>query len=55
MPDHPKIIDNSSIPFQLKQFLSDNLSSGEFTQLSIATGYWDLPAILELKSSLEHF
>jgi len=55
MDKQPRILDNSSIPFKMKNFLSENLSSGKFTQFSVATGYWDLPAILELKPSLEHF
>jgi superfamily II DNA or RNA helicase len=50
-----KILDNSSVSFEVKSFLSENLSSGKFTQFSVATGYWDLPAILELKPALEHF
>ncbi len=50
-----KILDNSATSFEVKSFLSENLSSGKFTQFSIATGYWDLPAVLELKPALEHF
>lgn len=50
-----KILDNSADSFQVKRFLSENLSSGKFTQFSVATGYWDLPAILELKPALEIF
>ncbi|MCK9282073.1 MAG: SNF2-related protein [Melioribacteraceae bacterium] len=50
-----KILDNSSDSFSVKEFLSENLSSGKFTQFSVATGYWDLPALLELKPALELF
>jgi len=50
-----KILDNSAASFEVKSFLSENLSSGKFTQFSVATGYWDLPAVLELKPALEHF
>ncbi|MDY0082730.1 MAG: SNF2-related protein [Ignavibacteriaceae bacterium] len=50
-----KILDNSDSSFEVKSFLSEKLSSGNFTQFSIATGYWDLPAVLELKPALEHF
>ncbi|MCB9336463.1 MAG: DEAD/DEAH box helicase family protein [Flavobacteriales bacterium] len=55
MSNQPKILDNSSNPFKVKSFLSEQLSSGNFTQFSVATGYWDLPAVLELKDSLEIF
>ena len=51
----PKILDNSSSDFQLKIFLDENLISGKFSQISIATGYWDLPAIVELLPSLNKF
>lgn len=50
-----KILDNSATSFEVKSFLSENLSSGKFTQFSVATGYWDLPAVLELKPALENF
>lgn len=50
-----KILDNSASSFEVKNFLSENLSSGKYTQFSVATGYWDLPAVLELKPALEHF
>lgn len=50
-----KILDNSASSFEVKAFLSANLSNGKFTQFSVATGYWDLPAVLELKPALEHF
>ncbi|MDD3558064.1 MAG: helicase-related protein, partial [Melioribacteraceae bacterium] len=29
--------------------------SGKFTQLSVATGYWDLPAVIELLPAMEAF
>lgn len=50
-----KILDNSAASFKVKGFLSENLSSGKYTQFSVASGYWDLPAVLELKPALEHF
>jgi len=52
---NPKILDNSDTPFQLKTCLSDFLTSGKYTELSIATGYWDLPGMLELLPALETF
>ena len=55
MSNQSKILDNSAASFEVKSFLSENLSSGKFTQFSVATGYWDLPAVLELKPALEHF
>lgn len=51
----PKILDNSEPSFNVKTFLSENLSSGKFSQFSVASGYWDLPAVLELKPALEYF
>lgn len=50
-----RILDNSSSSFEMKHFLSDKLSSGSYTQFSVASGYWDLPAVLELKPALENF
>jgi len=46
----PKIIDNER--FRLLDVLKD--ISGDFTDLSIATGYWDLKAMLALKDELEN-
>jgi len=45
-----KLLDNSIPSFELKNFLSEHLTSGKYTQFSVATGYWDLPALLEMKS-----
>jgi len=50
-----KIIDNSNDIYQLKSFLEKQLISNQFSQFSIATGYWDLPVMVELLSSLEIF
>ena len=51
----PKILDNSSVEFQLKTFLKEHLKSASFTQVSIATGYWDLPAMVEVYDELVEF
>lgn len=51
----PKILDNSASQFQLKSFLTDLLTSNEYSQISIATGYWDLPGMLELLPAFEVF
>ena len=53
--NNPKILDNSTPQFQLKTHLTDLLTSGKYTELSIATGYWDLPGMLELLPALETF
>ena len=55
MEQQPKLLDNSYEAFELKKFLEHHLSSGRFTQFSVASGYWDLPAVLELKPALEYF
>lgn len=55
MQANPQILDNSEDNFQLKAFLNKCLSSGAYTQLSIASGYWDLPAIVELLPALQKF
>jgi hypothetical protein len=52
---NPKLLDNASEQFQLKTFLTELLSSGNYTQVSIATGYWDLVGMLELLPAIEHF
>ena len=51
----PKIIDNSNSRFQLKTYLTELLISNKYTEFSVATGYWDLPGILELLPALEIF
>lgn len=55
MINQPKIIDNSATPFQLRTFLTDLLTSGHYSQVSIATGYWDLPGMLEMLPAFEYF
>ncbi|MDP2724789.1 MAG: SNF2-related protein, partial [Syntrophales bacterium] len=55
MIHQPKILDNSAISFQLKTFLTDSLTSGLYSQVSIATGYWELPGMLEMLPAFEHF
>lgn len=53
--NNPKILDNSASQFQLKTYLTELLTSNKYTELSIATGYWDLPGMLELLPALEVF
>ena len=51
----PKILDNSIDKFQLKTTLHNLFVSGTYSQISIATGYWDLPGMLELLPAFEIF
>ena len=44
----PSILDNSADHVLLKTILSDLLQSGSYTRFSVATGYWDLPAMQEI-------
>lgn len=53
--NNPKILDNSASQFQLKTFLTEQLLSNQYSQISIATGYWDLPGMLELLPAFEVF
>lgn len=53
--NNPKILDNSAPQFQLKTYLTELLTSGSYSELSVATGYWDLPGMLELLPALETF
>ncbi|MBF0345376.1 MAG: DEAD/DEAH box helicase family protein [Nitrospirae bacterium] len=55
MTDNPKILDNSTSQFQLKTCLTPLLTSNKYTELSVATGYWDLPGMLELLPAMEAF
>ncbi len=43
-----KLIDNSSEAFGLGTLLKKLLLDRSFSQISIATGYWDLPAMVEI-------
>lgn len=51
----PSILDNSTDRVQLKTVLSDLLQSGNYTSFSVATGYWDLPAMREMLPALKNF
>lgn len=50
-----KILDNSSEQYQLKTAICDLLKSNSFTQVSIATGYWDLPGMVAIFDELSSF
>ncbi len=51
----PKILDNSVEKYQLKTVLSEQLKSEKFTEVAIATGYWDLPGMVEIYEELSQF
>ena len=52
-----KLIDNSSDDYQLGNLLKELIMDNSYSQISIATGYWDLPGMVgiynELKTCLE--
>ncbi len=50
-----KILDNSIEKYQLKQVLNELLISNEYSQISISTGYWDLPGMVEIFEGLSFF
>ncbi len=52
---NPKILDNSIPQYQLKAVLSEHLKSNRFSEISIATGYWDLPGMVEIYDELVEF
>ncbi len=51
----PKLLDNSAPQFQIKTYLTNLLTSNKYSELSIATGYWDLPGMLEMLPAFEVF
>lgn len=51
----PSILDNSTGSVQLKTVLAGLLQSGSYTRFSVATGYWDLPAMREMLPALKDF
>ena len=52
---NPKILDNSIPQYQLKAILSEYLKNNDFSEISIATGYWDLPGMVEIFDELSGF
>ena len=50
-----KILDNSIPQYELKNVIADLLKDNRFTEISIATGYWDLPGMVDIFDSLSHF
>lgn len=50
-----KIIDNSTEKYQLKKIVAELLMSDKYSEIAIATGYWDLPGMVEIFDELSHF
>ncbi len=50
-----KIFDNSIPEYQLKNCIADALRSDDYTEISIATGYWDLPGMVDIYDELSYF
>lgn len=50
-----KLIDNSSNEYQLGSILKELISDTAHSQISIATGYWDLPGMVELYNELVNY
>jgi superfamily II DNA or RNA helicase len=50
-----KLIDNSSNEYQLGVVLKELITDPTYSQISIATGYWDLPGMVEILPELSHF
>ncbi|MEY8461632.1 SNF2-related protein [Eggerthellaceae bacterium 24-137] len=50
---YPRLIDNKRQ--DLKSVLSDIIGSGKYEYLSIATGYWDLPGMVDIIDGLARF
>ena len=50
-----KLIDNSSNEYQLGSVLKVLINDKSYSQISIATGYWDLPGIVEILTELSQF
>jgi len=50
-----KLIDNTSAEYMLGDVLREMLSENQFTEISIATGYWDLPGMVSIFEPLKGF
>ena len=50
-----KLIDNSANDYLLGNTLKELLTDESFSQVSIATGYWDLPGMVEIYDELSKF
>lgn len=50
-----KLIDNSSNEYQLGNILKELINDNSYSQISIATGYWDLPGMVDIYEELKTF
>ncbi|MBU0765889.1 MAG: hypothetical protein KJ607_13775 [Bacteroidetes bacterium] len=50
-----KLIDNSSNDYHLSSVLKELITDNSYSQISIATGYWDLPGMVALYKELYEF
>lgn len=50
-----KLIDNSSNEYQLGSILKELIGDSSYSQISIATGYWDLPGMVEIHDELQKY
>ncbi|MEK7263099.1 MAG: helicase-related protein [Bacteroidota bacterium] len=50
-----KLLDNSSCEYQLGSILKELIKANSFTEISIASGYWDLPGMVEIYDELSFF
>lgn len=50
-----KLIDNSSNEYQLGEVLRELIKDSSYSQIAIATGYWDLPGMVEIYDELKTF
>jgi superfamily II DNA or RNA helicase len=50
-----KLIDNSHNEYQLGEVLRELLKDESYSQISIATGYWDLPGMVDIYDELKGF
>lgn len=50
-----KLIDNSSEDYSLGEVLKELISDHSYSEIAIATGYWDLPGMVEIFDELNEF
>lgn len=50
-----KLIDNSIPSYQLKSIVSELFKDNRFSEVCIATGYWDLPGMVDIFDELTSF
>jgi len=50
-----KLIDNSSTEYQLGNVLKELIADNAYSEISIATGYWDLPGMVQIYDQLENY